>query len=66
MDCLQFKSPRRNNSNKTAVRYEAPALEKGLDILELLAGAASAMNLSRISEAVGRSRSGNPTTTATS
>jgi len=47
----------RNNSKKTAVRYEAPALEKGLDILELLAGAASAMNLSRISEAVGRSRS---------
>ena len=39
------------------MRYEAPALEKGLDILELLAGAASAMNLSRISEAVGRSRS---------
>jgi DNA-binding IclR family transcriptional regulator len=47
----------RNNSKKTAVRYEAPALEKGLDILELLAGTASAMNLSRISEAVGRSRS---------
>ena len=47
----------RNNSKKTAVRYEAPALEKGLDILELLAGTTSAMNLSRISEAVGRSRS---------
>lgn len=49
----------RNNHSKkkTAVRYEAPALEKGLDILELLAGATSAMNLSRISEAVGRSRS---------
>ena len=44
-------------SKKKAVRYEAPALEKGLDILELLAGATSAMNLSRISEAVGRSRS---------
>lgn len=46
-----------NRGKKTAVRYEAPALEKGLDILELLAGATSAMNLSRISEAVGRSRS---------
>jgi DNA-binding IclR family transcriptional regulator len=49
----------RNNQSKkkAAVRYEAPALEKGLDILELLARATSAMNLSRISEAVGRSRS---------
>lgn len=42
---------------KSPVRYEAPALEKGLDILELLAGTSTAMNLSRISEAVGRSRS---------
>jgi DNA-binding IclR family transcriptional regulator len=48
---------RNNQSKKKAVRYEAPALEKGLDILELLAGVTSAMNLSRISEAVGRSRS---------
>src|SRR5512146_993874 len=48
---------RNNHSKKGAVRYEAPALEKGLDILELLAGTATAMNLSRISEAVGRSRS---------
>jgi DNA-binding IclR family transcriptional regulator len=46
-----------HSKKKTAVRYEAPALEKGLDILELLAGATTAMNLSRISEAVGRSRS---------
>lgn len=45
------------SKKKTPVRYEAPALEKGLDILELLAGTTSAMNLSRISEAVGRSRS---------
>ncbi len=37
--------------------YEAPALEKGLDILELLAGTVDPMSLSRISEAVGRSRS---------
>jgi DNA-binding IclR family transcriptional regulator len=48
---------RNNQSKKKAVRYEAPALEKGLDILELLARATTAMNLSRISDAVGRSRS---------
>ena len=48
---------RNTQSKKKAVRYDAPALEKGLDILELLARATSAMNLSRISDAVGRSRS---------
>lgn len=48
---------RETPGKKKTVRYEAPALEKGLDILELLARATSAMNLSRISEAVGRSRS---------
>jgi DNA-binding IclR family transcriptional regulator len=48
---------RNTQSKKAAVRYEAPALEKGLDILELLAGTTTAMNLSRISAAVGRSRS---------
>jgi DNA-binding IclR family transcriptional regulator len=48
---------RNNQTKKKAVRYEAPALEKGLDLLELLAGVTSAMSLSRISEAVGRSRS---------
>ena len=53
-----FRPQMRNNrSKKTTARYEAPALEKGLDILELLAGTTSAMSLSRISEAVGRSRS---------
>ncbi len=48
---------RKNHGKKAAVRYEAPALEKGLDILELLSGTTTAMTLSRISEAVGRSRS---------
>jgi DNA-binding IclR family transcriptional regulator len=48
---------RNTKSKKASVRYEAPALEKGLDILELLAGSTTAMNLSRISAAVGRSRS---------
>jgi DNA-binding IclR family transcriptional regulator len=40
----------------TAKQYQAPALEKGLDILEVLAGSASAMNLSQISQALGRER----------
>jgi DNA-binding IclR family transcriptional regulator len=36
-------------------RYTAPALEKGLDILELLAGRAGAMAGSEIAQALGRS-----------
>jgi len=36
-------------------RYRAPALEKGLDILELLAGEAAPMSLSEISTALDRS-----------
>jgi DNA-binding IclR family transcriptional regulator len=48
---------RNTHSKKKAARYEAPALEKGLDILELLARTSSPMGVSRISEAVGRSRS---------
>lgn len=42
---------------RSTVRYEAPALEKGLDILELLSGTSDSMYLSQISQAVGRSRS---------
>ena len=38
-------------------RYRAPALEKGLEILEFLAPRAGAMTLSEISEGVGRSKS---------
>jgi DNA-binding IclR family transcriptional regulator len=38
-------------------RYRAPALEKGLEILEFLAPRTEAMTLSEISEGVGRSRS---------
>jgi DNA-binding IclR family transcriptional regulator len=37
--------------------YSAPALEKGLDILELLAAAGEPMSTRRISEALGRSKS---------
>lgn len=38
-------------------RYRAPALEKGLEILEFLAPRTGAMTLSEISEGVGRSKS---------
>jgi DNA-binding IclR family transcriptional regulator len=45
-----------NQTTNTATQYQAPALEKGLDILEVIAGTTSAMNLSQISQAVGRER----------
>jgi DNA-binding IclR family transcriptional regulator len=37
-------------------KYRAPALDKGLDILELLAGAKHPLSIAEISEGVGRSR----------
>lgn len=37
-------------------RYRAPALEKGLDILELLAREASALTMSQLSDRLGRSK----------
>ncbi|OOG47671.1 IclR family transcriptional regulator [Rhodanobacter sp. C01] len=37
-------------------KYRAPALDKGLDILELLAGAHKPLSIAEISEGVGRSR----------
>jgi DNA-binding IclR family transcriptional regulator len=37
-------------------KYRAPALDKGLDILELLAGAKRPLSITEISEGVGRSR----------
>ncbi len=47
----------RNSQSKTKTpRYRAPALEKGLDVLEFLADKTEAMNLSQISEGVGRSK----------
>src|SRR6187455_2646384 len=36
-------------------RYRAPALEKGLDVIELLAAEKSPLNLSAISQRLGRS-----------
>jgi DNA-binding IclR family transcriptional regulator len=43
-----------SSDNKTA-RYRAPALEKGLDVIELLAAEKSPLNLSAISQRLGRS-----------
>jgi DNA-binding IclR family transcriptional regulator len=53
-----MSSPRIDSTDKTADedrRYRAPALEKGLDILELLAGEGAPMSLSEISTALDRS-----------
>lgn len=47
--------PKEKSAQKTVV-YHAPALEKGLDILELLATVTRPMGLSEISAAVGRSK----------
>lgn len=41
-------------SRSESPKYRAPALEKGLDIIELLAGAREPMSLNRISAALGR------------
>src|SRR6187549_3055949 len=38
-----------------ASRYRAPALEKGLDVIELLAAEKSPLNLSAVSQRLGRS-----------
>ena len=43
-----------DTSNRTS-RYRAPALEKGLDVIELLAAEKSPLNLSAISQRLGRS-----------
>jgi len=48
--------PRGKAAEKTTA-YHAPALEKGLDILELLSTVTKPMGLSEISQAVGRSKS---------
>ncbi|MCM8730273.1 IclR family transcriptional regulator [Hephaestia sp. GCM10023244] len=47
--------PKKEKPTK-APTYAAPALEKGLDILELLSGLSQPMGLSDISQAVGRSK----------
>ncbi|SFS19044.1 transcriptional regulator, IclR family [Dyella sp. OK004] len=41
---------------KTPPKYRAPALDKGLDILELLAASPTPLTIAEVSEGVGRSR----------
>ena len=47
--------PSAHESNPRGIRYRAPALEKGLDVIELLAAEKSPLNLSAISHRLGRS-----------
>jgi DNA-binding IclR family transcriptional regulator len=42
-------------TDKSTPKYTAPALEKGLDVLEVLAGAEQPMGLSSLAKAMGRS-----------
>jgi DNA-binding IclR family transcriptional regulator len=42
-------------TDKSTPKYAAPALEKGLDVLEVLAGAEQPMGLSSLAKAMGRS-----------
>src|SRR6478672_2460832 len=48
------RAPAHEAAPKTT-RYRAPALEKGLDVIELLAAEKSPLNLSAISQRLGRS-----------
>ncbi len=45
----------KTSDNARSVRYRAPALEKGLDVIELLAAEKSPLTLSAISQRLGRS-----------
>jgi DNA-binding IclR family transcriptional regulator len=47
--------PNKSGSGGRTSRYRAPALEKGLDVIELLAAEKSPLNLSAISQRLGRS-----------
>lgn len=49
------KSKKKSTSGKVRASYSAPALEKGIDILELFAKEGEAMSTSRIAEKLGRS-----------
>ena len=46
--------PTRRQGNSRRIRYAAPALEKGLDILELLASVSEALTHSEIARRLGR------------
>lgn len=47
---------RNEDAEATVAKYRAPALEKGLDILELLARSSAPLSMAVISEGVGRSK----------
>src|SRR5690349_20540929 len=47
--------PNKSGSGGRTSRYRAPALEKGLDVIELLAAEKTPLNLSAISQRLGRS-----------
>ncbi len=47
---------RNEDAEATVAKYRAPALEKGLDILELLARSSAPLSMTEISEGVGRSK----------
>lgn len=49
------KAPETKNIVKNRKIYSAPALEKGLDILELLASEANGLNISEVTKKLGRS-----------
>lgn len=49
--------PASNRPSKSARRYNAPALEKGLDILELLSTAEVGLTLQKVAIALGRTKS---------
>lgn len=51
-----MRAPQYSAPVKGAPQYSAPALEKGLDILELLAGALRGSSLSEVATALGRTR----------
>jgi DNA-binding IclR family transcriptional regulator len=44
------------NEGKGGLRYSAPALEKGLDILEFLSGRARSYSLAQLAEEIGRTK----------
>jgi DNA-binding IclR family transcriptional regulator len=52
---MERRSPRPVAAKKTAPKYRAPALEKGLEILELLAGRPEGLPQAEVARALGRS-----------
>ena len=53
---MEQKEPGTANSQGTQKKYTAPALEKGLEIIELLATVPDGLNLTDISEQLGRTK----------